>query len=437
MNKLPITEFFKNDYVNFASYDNLRKIASIMDGQKNAARKVLYTVLEKNIKDEIKVSQLNSKAAEFAEYIHGSMDGVIVNLAKSYTGTNNLPLLSAEGNFGTRFSNEASASRYIFTYGTNNLFTLFNKDDTSNLIKQYFEGEKIEPRFYVPDLPIILINGAEGMSPGVSQTILPRDPKKISAYIRSYLENKNSRYKFEPYFEGFTGTVEQGETSRQWVIKGKVKRLSATRVEITEVPIGYDLKKYINELRKLEDKKEIRSFIDRAEDDNFRFEVVMTAKDLSSLTDEQLLEKLKLVKRTSEIYTCISEENKIIDFDGPKEIIHHFIKIKLEYLQKRKDSIIQRIGSEVSVDKNKMKFIEHIVNGSLIINNRKKDEIVKYLESNNFDKKDDSYDYLLNMNILYLTKERMQKFKSSIKEKEQELKKITNTTTSQMWLEVL
>ena len=104
-----LTDFFETDFVNYASYDNLRKIASYIDGQKNASRKILYTVLEKNIKDKLKVSQLGAKVSEFAEYLHGSLDGVVVNLAQDFPGTNNIPLLQKKGNFGTRFAPEASA----------------------------------------------------------------------------------------------------------------------------------------------------------------------------------------------------------------------------------------------------------------------------------------------------------------------------------------
>jgi DNA topoisomerase-2 len=132
---MKITEFFSTDFVNYASYSNLRMIASLMDGQKNASRKIIYTILQKNIKEKIKVSQLGSKVAEFAEYLHGNMDGVIVNLAQDFVGTNNTPLLHKKGNFGTRFAQEASASRYIFTYGSENLFNLFKKEDNNILIK--------------------------------------------------------------------------------------------------------------------------------------------------------------------------------------------------------------------------------------------------------------------------------------------------------------
>ncbi len=175
---MKISTFFENDYVDQASYDNLRKIASLVDGQKNSSRKIIYTILEKNIKDEIKVSQLGSKVAEFAEYLHGNLDGVIVNLAQNFPGTNNIPLLTREGNFGTRFAQEASASRYIYTYGSKEFFQLFNKNDNAILVKQYFEGEQIEPMFYLPTLPLLLINGSEGVSSGFAQKILSRDPTK-------------------------------------------------------------------------------------------------------------------------------------------------------------------------------------------------------------------------------------------------------------------
>ena len=123
---ISVKTFFNTEYVNTASYDNLRKIASVVDGQKNAGRKILHTILEKNVKEEIKVSQLGSKVAEFTEYLHGNLDGVIVNLCQNFPGTNNIPLMVREGNFGTRFKHLASASRYIYTHGADEFFKLFN-----------------------------------------------------------------------------------------------------------------------------------------------------------------------------------------------------------------------------------------------------------------------------------------------------------------------
>ena len=191
-----IDNFFNTRLVNYASYDNLRKIASCIDGLKNASRKVMYTVLEKNIKDNVKVLQLANKSAEFADYLHGDLSGVCITLlanksaefadylhgdlsgvcitlGQDFSGTNNVPLLKKSGNFGTRSIHEASAPRYIFAKGSELFFKIYSKEDNDILDVQYFEGSKIEPRFYVPALPMLLINGLEilKMSKNISLTV--------------------------------------------------------------------------------------------------------------------------------------------------------------------------------------------------------------------------------------------------------------------------
>lgn len=436
---MKISTFFENDYVDQASYDNLRKIASLVDGQKNSSRKIIYTILEKNIKDEIKVSQLGSKVAEFAEYLHGNLDGVIVNLAQNFPGTNNIPLLTREGNFGTRFAQEASASRYIYTYGSKEFFQLFNKNDNNILVKQYFEGEQIEPMFYLPTLPLLLINGSEGVSSGFAQKILSRDPQKIKKAIKQTLEGSvyNTNL-LTPYFEGFNGTIQQGENPQQWLIKGTVQRKSINRIEISEVPVGYDLKGYISVLDDLEDKKIIQSYKDKSENDKFLFEVTINSKDLKEWDDDTLLNKLKLIKKVSENYTCMNELNKIQVFENASEILKRYVDIKLDFLQKRKDYQIETLSSDIKFDFSKYLFIKNIVENKLIINKRKKSDIEIDMDKiENILRKDDSFDYLLNMNILSLTEERMQKLQDDIKSKKDQLDALSKQDIKDIWLEEL
>ena len=436
---MKISTFFENDYVDQASYDNLRKIASLVDGQKNSSRKIIYTILEKNIKDEIKVSQLGSKVAEFAEYLHGNLDGVIVNLAQNFPGTNNIPLLTREGNFGTRFAQEASASRYIYTYGSKEFFQLFNKNDNNILVKQYFEGEQIEPMFYLPTLPLLLINGSEGVSSGFAQKILSRDPQKIKKAIKQTLEGSvyNTNL-LTPYFEGFNGVVQQGENQQQWLIKGIVQRKSINKVEISEVPVGYDLKGYISVLDDLEDKKIIQSYKDKSENDKFLFEVTINSKDLKEWDDDTLLNKLKLIKKVSENYTCMNELNKIQVFENASEILKRYVDIKLDFLQKRKDYQIETLSSDIKFDFSKYLFIKNIVENKLIINKRKKSDIEIDMDKiENILRKDGSFDYLLNMNILSLTEERMQKLQDDIKSKKDQLDALSKQDIKDIWLEEL
>lgn len=438
-NTRTVTEFFNTDYVNFSSYDNIRKICSLVDGQKNSSRKILHTILEKNIKEKIKVSQLGSKVAEFAAYLHGNLDGVIVNLAQDFPGSNNIPLLQKKGNFGTRFAQEASASRYIYAYGTPEFFKLFNKDDTPILKHQTFEGAQIEPMFFVPALPIVLINGSEGVSSGFAQKILPRDPKEICDYLVKALKNPKTKVPvFKPFFNGFTGTVEQGDNPAQWLIKGVLKRLGINKVQITEVPIGYDLRGYLSVLDDLEDKGVIQGYKDKSEDDKFLFEVQVPSKSLKEWDDEELLNNLKLIKKVTENYTVLDENNKIGVCESVEEILMKYITVKLECTDKRKEHIKAKLEEEIRFDYSKYIFIKMIVDGTLKIAKRKKDDIVKNLkEVEHIIPRDDSYDYLFNLNLLNLTEERMQKLEEDIKLSKTKLDILIKKSAQDLWGEEL
>ena len=434
---MKLTEFFNTDYVDQASYDNLRKIGSLVDGQKNASRKILYTILEKNVKQEIKVSQLGSKVAEFAEYLHGSLENVIVGLCQDYAGTNNLPLLQKKGNFGTRFSNEASATRYIYCYGTDHFFNLFKKEDTAILKHQSFEGEKIEPMFYVPTLPILLINGSDGVSSGFAQKILPRKLSEIKKYILNRISNKRNRVNLTPFYVGFNGSVVKGEKDSQWKIRGIAEKTAQNKVLITELPIGYDLKGYLKVLDLLEDKKIIQSYRDLSENDTFKFEVTIPSKSLKSLNDDELLQTLKLVKTVTENYTVIDENNKIKVFSDVESILDHYIRVKLGYMQLRKDHLIESLTENIKLDFSKFLFIKMVTDETLIINKRSKKDIVSELDTiENIINKDDSvdgYDYLLNMPIVTLTIERMQKLENDIKLKKSQLDELKITSPEKLW----
>lgn len=423
------------DLANYSSYDNLRKIASLVDGQKNAARKILWTVLEKNITQEVKVSRLDSAFQEFTEYLHGSATGVICNMAQDFTGANNLPLLAKSGNFGNRFIQEASAPRYIYTYKHKNTDFLFNKEDSNILEHQYFEGSKIEPKFLVPSLPLLLINGSEGVSSGFAQKILPRRMEFMKQYINHVLSgSKYDKDVIVPYFNGFKGTVEQGITDKQWLIKGVFKRISGTKIEITEVPIGHDLASYIKVLDDLEEKGTIRTYQDKSENDNFNFIVSFDTKFLANHNDEQVLEKLKLISRVTENFTCMDENNKIVQYESADEVIKHFIKVKLDYLSKRKTYQLQKLDDDINILKARYIFVDGVVNNKIIVNKRSKQDIENQLDDalNGF-KVDGSFDYLLRMPIYSLTEEKLNELRDKINSSKEEYEKLQSTSIEDMW----
>lgn len=430
--KIKLTEFFNKDFVNYASYDNTRKIASYIDGLKSGSRKVAYTVLEKNIKEPLKVSQLASKVAEFAEYLHGSLDGVIVTLGQDYCGTNNLPLLQKKGNFGTRFIPEASASRYIFASGSEAFFKLFSSEDIPILGHQSFEGSQIEPKFYVPSLPVVLINGSEGVSSGFAQKILPRNPEDVKKAIVYYIKTGKVQEPI-PWFKGFNGTVEPGDNPKQWLIKGVVKRIAPTKVQIDEVPVGYNLKGYIATLDALQESGVISDYKDLS-DESFCFVATMPKQRLDNISTDQLLSDLKLVKKVTENFTCMSEDNSIIEFNSAADVIKAFADIKRQYTNKRKEYQVKIQTEALDILGAKIRFLKLVIAGKLKVNNRPVVDIEADLDKNNFFKVNDSYDYLLGQKIWNLTETYLSKLETQYQQQHTDLETYKALSVDRIWV---
>ena len=436
--KATVSNFFKDEFVDYASYSTIRMIASSIDGLKNVNRKIIRTIIDKKIVNDKKVSQLNSIAAEYCEYLHGDMSDSISKMAQSYAGSNNLPLLAEEGSFGNRFINKPSAPRYIFTYGKPVTFSMFNASDNRVLTPQYFEGTEIEPAFYLPSLPMLLINGSNGISSGFKQTILGRNPESVKKFLVNKLEGAKTKFTSKPYFKGFKGTVVEGDELGKWVIQGKIKRHNTTTIEVLDIPVGIELGKYIQTLESLLDKKIIMSYTDNSDKNVFNFTVKFRRADIVNLTDDEVLDMLKLKLKVSETYTALDENLKIKVFNNVDEIFSYYYSIKLKYLDTRKQLEIKTLNEQVALHKSKWTFINMIVEDELIVNKRTKIQIINDIKAvNDIIEKDGSYDYLLNMTISQLTKENLTKLKKMITESNKTLRLLKKKTVNDIWLDDL
>ena len=429
---MKIEDFLNTKLVNYASYDNLRKIASCVDGLKNAARKVLYTVHDKKIKDKIKVLQLANKCAEYSDYLHGDLSGVVVTLGQDFSGTNNLPLIEKSGSFGTRSVNESAAPRYIFANGSKDFFKIFKYEDDDILIKQEFEGFPIEPKFYLPVLPMILINGSEGVSSGFAQKILGRNPENIKKYLKDFLNSKKPKEELlDPFYKGFEGTFEKDtEVKNRWFVKGVIEELPRNEILIKEIPFQYDLQSYLKVLDDLLESKKIIRYSDESDGENkLQFKVTLPR----GFTGDKY-NLLKLIKPITENFTCINENNQIVIFDSAKEILEYYVKIKKEFLGKRKDFLKNKYNTELDILKSKLIFITAYIKKKIDLNNKPKDFIISQLENIKGLVKMNNFDYLLNMPIYSLTEEKIKNLEASITDLTNKIKTLEETTIEQLWL---
>jgi DNA topoisomerase-2 len=436
---MKITEIFNEEYVQYAMYDSYRSIASYIDGLKPSARKVVCTVRKLNITSptrKVRVANLAPTTAKETEYMHGevSLYGVIVGMATKYVGTNNINLLTPSGNFGKRFIKDYSAPRYIYTYSGDRFDDIFDKRDESLLHFQEFEGTVIEPTFYVPTLPLILINGSEGIGNGHAQKILPRDENTVKTYIKTKIAGKNPRVKLTPSYNGFNGNIVQDpDNPSKFSIQGVFKRLNTTTIRITELPIGYQLEAYLKVLDKLVEDKVIKSYTDNSDRDVFDFKLTTTRGFLIANSDEQLLSIFKLEKKVTENYTCFDEHNRVVEFESPEEIMDKYIEKRLEYYGLRKADLIKVHNHKLDVALSRIQFVKDIISDKITIIKVPRSKIISTLKTLKYTEIDGNYNYLLSMPIHSLTNETIKELTSKVADIRNDIKGIKATSINDMW----
>ena len=438
MTEKTITEFLSVEYKDFAMYSiEGRAIPSCIDGFKPSQRKVIHVanqIWKTGNEKVLKIFQLSGKVASDVFYHHGdaSLNSAIINMAQKFK--NNAPLLEEDGQFGSLRSPQAGAPRYIGTNLSDNFRLIYKDFDLLNYKEE--EGEKIEPEFFLPIIPTVLINGSSGIAVGFATNILNRDVKSVTDSCIKVLTEKKIE-EIAPSLREFTGDfVQDTENHKRWIIIGKIERLNTSTVKITELPPSMTFEKYEDLLDKLCETKEIVSYDDNCKD-SIEYIIKFTRSDLEKATDEKLIKMFKLEEASTEIFSTLDENGKLKIFETTSEIIEYFVAFRLSYYHKRKEFMLAKMNHDLKILSNRGRFIKAILDEKLKINNVSKALIIEGIIEMKLDKIDDSYDYLLRMPIYSLTKELFEKLKEDFTTKKGEIKKLEETDPKDMYLDDL
>jgi len=411
-NTRTVTSFFDKEYLDYARYvvEN-RAIPSCIDGLKPTQRKVVYIankIWKTGNEKPMKLFQLAGRVASEAFYHHGntSLESSMVGMAQKFK--NSLPLLEGVGQFGSLRSPAAGAPRYISAKLHPNFRLLYQDFDL--LENKIEEGEKIEPAFFLPIVPTVILNGTSGIAVGFATNILNRNPKDVVDACISTLNNKKMKV-LAPWIQEFKGTfIRDLENPKTWKIKGQYQIINTTTVKITAIPPNYTYERYEEILNLLQEKGIITSYDDNSSE-TIEYILKFRRSVLNSLvSSEGKLERaLRLNTQETENLTTLDENGKLKIFDKAEDIVKHFVGVRLGWYQTRKDYLIDKTEKQLSLVTNKARFIKDIIDGKLKINNVPKEKIVTYLKTNAYDTVHGSYDYLLSMAIHSLTKERYEK----------------------------
>eukprot|EP00466_Bigelowiella_natans_P005266 jgi/Bigna1/57499/fgenesh1_pm.16_\ len=461
--RLRYKDFVNKEMILFSMESNLRAIPSVVDGLKPGQRKIIYSCFKRNLKKEIKVAQLAGYVSEHSAYHHGEMSltSTIVKMAQSYVGSNNINLLMPNGQFGTRYDGgkDAASPRYIFTNLSPVTRAIFNPNDDNILSYLNEDGQSVEPLYYVPVLPMVLVNGAQGMGTGWSTAIPNFNPREICENLKRLLRDEDVQ-KMKPWYKGFTGSIE-AKNLTSYTVKGVVEKLGEKSLKITELPIGVWTQVYKEFLEKNLAEGKVKDFKEHHTDNTVSFQLEFHDESkLASFEKIGLSKSLKLTGSVSVSNMVLFDANgQLRKYAGPEDILREFYDLRLSFYGKRKEYLLNKLSDIVEKLQNKVRFVKAVIDGDVVIQRKKKNDILEQLIEQGYrafnksekrgiaseveeddhddnDVKDASggYDYLLGMKLWSLTYEKIEQLEAELREKGEELDILERTPVKQLWI---
>lgn len=444
-NRVGYSTYVNDELIHFSVYNLERAIPSICDGFKKSIRKIMFSCFKRKLHNEIKVAQLSGYVSEHGAYHHGeaSLQEAIIGMAQNYVGSNNVNLLMPNGQFGTRIAGgkDNASPRYIFTCLNPIVKYIFKEDDFDVLSYLDDDGTMIEPEYYVPVIPTILVNGTIGIGTGFSTNIPCYDPKEIINNLKRML-NGEEPFDMIPWYKGFTGDITDKEC------RGKYKKISGTKVEVTELPIQVWTEDFKNHLDGYIDKhpKILKDYESHYTETSVKF--ILQFQNSSVLDD--LLKEIDGTNKFEKDFKMIStravntnnmhlfDKNGIITkYANVLEILKEFYDVRLEYYVKRKEHKLEKYEKELLNLDSRIKFIMSIIDGKLKVANGKKEDIINFLEKNNFPKMNDKYDYLINMPVYNLTYEKKEELLKEFNNKDSQYEMYKKQNIENLWMDDL
>jgi DNA topoisomerase-2 len=481
-------KFIHDEMIHFSKYDCDRSIPNGMDGLKISLRKILFSAFKKNLKTEIKVAQFSGYVSEHSGYHHGeaSLNAAIVGMAQNFVGSNNINLFEPNGQFGTRNNSgrDSASERYIFTQLNRITRFIFRAEDDALLTYLDDDGQSVEPIFYVPIIPMVLVNGVKGIGTGFSTDIMCYNPQQIIDYIKYKLAPAPapaSAPTINPYYKNFKGTIERivdASTAAKYLIKGCYTILDDKKIRITELPVGTwtdEYKKFIEQLIEPVAKKSdnvgagtaasavqlVKDYNDMSTDVIVDITLTMMPNIIATYRDKVVEHGCTMLEKCLGLYTTQSTTNmnmfdaneKLKKYNTPEEIVNDYYPVRMEYYQKRKAYLLDALRKELLVLSNRARYISEILDDTIdlrrkttammvqILKDRKYDMQQQQLQQQQQQQTDEAneadaatgYKYLLKLPMDSVSEENVEKLRSEKEKKEKELAHLESKTTENLW----
>ena len=480
-------KFINDEMIHFSKYDCDRSIPNLMDGLKISLRKILFSAFKKNLKSEIKVAQFSGYVSEHSGYHHGeaSLNAAIVGMAQNFVGSNNINLFEPNGQFGTRLQSgaDSASERYIFTQLNKLTRLIYRPEDDAVLTYLDDDGQSVEPIYYVPIIPMVLVNGTKGIGTGFSTEIMCYSPTQIIAYLRHKLVGDVGVSApvptIEPFYKNFRGAIRRVGDSK-YLFKGCYTILDEKKVRITELPVGTwtdNYKKFLENLieppagGKDKDKDSttntapiVKEYNDMSTDTHVDITVTMAANIIKTYSEKVVEYDCTMLEKVLGLYATQSTTNmnlfdaneKLVKYGNAEEIADSYSVTRLAFYGKRKDALIAALRKELMVLSNRARYITELLEDTIDLRRKTNKQLVELLKERKYDSMDaqsgdekgedgsssssgqgQGYKYLLKLPMDSVSEENVKKLLNEKEKKEAELSELNSKTVEQMWLKDL
>ena len=426
---LTVSDFINHDMVNFSIADVKRSIPHVCDGLKPSQRKVMYGCMKRNLtSSEIKVAQLCGYISEVSAYHHGetSLQGAIVGMAHNYVGSNNINLLEPCGQFGTRLmgGKDAASARYIFTKLSKDATNIFNPLDNSTLKFLDDDGKSIEPEYYMPILPMVLVNGAEGIGTGYSTQVPCYNPDDIKKNLLRCMRGETPVH-MTPWYKGFRGAIYKKD-ERTWTLLGVHSTSQSGVITVTELPPGRWTQDYKEHLDSLCEKDKIRSYDNHSTEEHPHF-IIRGYDGIDPVKD------LALSRTIHNSNMWLMTPGGIKKYASAEEIVVDFFEHRLSHYKKRKANMLKEYKYQAEIASNKARFVRKVVDDEIKIFKRKKVDVERDLQTMEFKQVQETWEYLLNIKTVQYTEEAIARLRDEEALKNSQYKELKETKILDMW----
>ena len=482
-------KFINDEMIHFSKYDCDRSIPNLMDGLKISLRKILFSAFKKNLKTEIKVAQFSGYVSEHSGYHHGeaSLNAAIVGMAQNFVGSNNINLFEPNGQLGSRLKGgkDSASERYIFTQLNKLTRLIYRTEDDTTLTYLDDDGQSVEPIYYVPIIPMVLVNGTKGIGTGFSTEIMCYNPTQIIAYIKHKLAGASETSPaptIEPFYKNFKGTIRRINDTK-YMLKGCYTILDEKKIRITELPIGTWTDDYKNLLENLiephaggggKDKDGVASsapivkeYNDMSTDTHVDITVTMAANIIKTYSEKATEFECNMLEKVLGLYTTQSTTNmnlfdakeKLVKYSSAEEIADSYSITRLEFYGKRKNALVAELHKELMTLSNRARYITELLEDVIDLRRKTNKQLVELLKERNYDSMDSmdaknanseehgghsehssssqgeqGYKYLLKLPMDSVSEENVKKLLNEKNRKEKELSELSSKTVEQMWI---